>query len=217
MPTAPETKTRKFSPLMSFGFAVLLAFVHVFGYIVLAFIGNQSVTNVANVFGVLLGTVTLATAFGLWKKSWTWAIVSFIAVFCLNALVGGILLLAEPWLTNLMYGFAILIMCPFTFGFMLASWPAKTTVVEVKKVTIPLESVPAPVVITDPELVRTFARFEHRLALMMEELNLADLQGNPMTATELFVAIEARFASLFDHFTIVDDTNTVLPLREDHE
>lgn len=233
MPTAPETKTRKFSPLMSFGFAVLLAFVHVFVSIVLAFVGNQTVSNVANVFGVVLGTLTLAVAFGLWKKSWTWAIVSFFALFIWNAILSTIALFAEPWLGNLMFGFAIIFLCPLAFGLMLYNWPAKTTAVEeTKKVITTLEPVSAPLTVPaeviSPAHVRFLERTNHLIELVLAGAHLNDtstplafMWNDNEKAMLLQQQIEERFAILFATFNqgkgLSNDTNDVLPFMVEEE
>jgi len=215
-------KNTRLTPAVLTGFGLFI--LHVVGTIVLNFVFGADALQLMNLFGIFLGTVTLVVAIWFMFKSVVVKIILSLGALFLSIvmpIIGFVLdgMFSTTWIALFVNGIGILVLCPIALALFVYFWPAKktTAVEEVKKDT--LEPVPAPVSITDPELVRVFARTNHRLALLLELLNATDLTFDKpdANATDLFVAIEARFASLFNHFSFVDDTDKVLPLSEEHK
>jgi hypothetical protein len=230
-----NTNNRSWKPAIFTGIA--LFFVHMLGTFVFALMGTD-VLQFMNVLGLLLGTITLLVGIWFAFKSVAVKIVLTIAALFLSAfmpIMGFALdaMFSTDWISLTVNGIGIVFLCPVALMLVVHYWPTKTAADETKKVTTPLESVPAPLTVPaeviSPAHIRFLERTNHMIELVLAGARLNDtstpvpafIWDDNEKALLLQMQIEERFAILFTTFNqgkgLSNDTDQVLPMLDEEE
>lgn len=201
--------------------ALGLAILHVVVTVILAFVA-PTFLKFLNVFGIALGTITLAVAlyfsdlpvFNKWMTIIGIAILNVLMTalgFGLDAFLG------TSYIAFALNGFAIIVLCPFAFGLMIYNWP---TDIENEDGARRVVAVTTNFVLDPRTVVAWLLRFEHRIDLLIAEMHNVDddtdtlfPMGTPAVGI-LFERIEHKLELLVRapfFASLVDDTDEKYP------
>jgi hypothetical protein len=201
-------RTTDKSPFAAIMAGICLAVLHVVVTAILAFVA-PTFLKFLNVFGIALGTITLAVAvyfsdlpvFNKWMTIIGIAILNVLMTalgFGLDAFLG------TSYIAFALNGFAIIVLCPFAFGLMIYNLPTDVSDEEANR------PASATVITIDSRTaVAWLRRFEYRLDLLLTEFGVNDDTDtvHPMSLdiVTLFLRVEHKLELLVSNFSSIDD------------